>query len=305
MKNGRHRLVAALVAASTIGAAGVLSAQLEHMPMQLKYNQGQAVQPIFDGWSRNDDGSFSLHFGYLNRNYIEEPHVPVGPLNNIEPGGPDRGQPTYFYPRINRAKFKVRVPKDFGKREVVWTVTAHGETLKAVGWLQAEWEVNEFGAASRTVASQNTAPVLKIDAVSKVALPGSLTLNASLTDDGLPKPGSGAPRKQAVGQETPPILQPTAETVEAPINVPGLRVNPRGARINPRPPQGLSVTYSVWRGPGPVDLEPMFALAKDGRAQTVVRFRVPGEYVLRARAWDGALATEQDLKITVTGTATQ
>ena len=123
MKNGRRIVMAALVAASMGVTAVVLGAQLEHMPMQLKFNQGQAVQPIFDGWSRNEDGSYTMHFGYLNRNYIEEPHAPIGPLNRIEPGGPDRGQPTYFYPRTNRAKFKVQVPKDFGKNEVVWTGT--------------------------------------------------------------------------------------------------------------------------------------------------------------------------------------
>ncbi len=305
MKQGRALVVAALVAAGMAVTVGTLTAQIEHMPMQIKFNQGQAVQPIFDGWSRNDDGSFTFHFGYLNRNYIEEPHIPIGPNNTIEPGGPDRGQPTYFYPRTNRAKFKVQVPKDFGKKEVVWTLIHRGQTLKAVGWLQSEWEVSSTGAASRSVATQNTPPVLKLDQTASVVLPSSLTLTASIADDGLPKPGPRAERKQAVGQETPPILQPTEDTVEAPVNVPGLGVNPRGARIQPRPPQGLSVTYTVWRGPAKIVLEPPFALAKDGKTSTVVKFAAPGEYVLRARAFDGGLATEQDIKVTVTGNSTQ
>ncbi len=41
------------------------------------------------------------------------PTIPVGPNNNIEPGGPDRGQPTFFYTRTNRNLFTVNVPKDW------------------------------------------------------------------------------------------------------------------------------------------------------------------------------------------------
>lgn len=303
MRTCRKVVAAAFVAVIAVAAAGAVSAQIEHMPLQLKFNQGQAVQPFFDGWSRNDDGSFTMHFGYLNRNYIEEPHIPIGPNNFIEPGGPDRGQPTYFYPRTNRAKFRVQVPKDFGKKEVTWTLISRGQTLKAVGWLQPEWEVSSSGAASRVAVTSNKPPVLELEQTLKVALPASLTLTAAVTDDGLPKQGPRGERKVAVGQETPPILQPTEDTFEAPVNVPGLGVNPRGARIQPRPPQGLSVTYSIWRGPAKIALEPPFAVAKDGKATTVVRFTAPGEYVLRARAWDGGKATEHDIKVTVTGTA--
>ncbi len=36
---------------------------------QVQYRRGQNVQPVFEGWERNDDGSFNLVFGYLNRNY--------------------------------------------------------------------------------------------------------------------------------------------------------------------------------------------------------------------------------------------
>lgn len=305
MKIRRSIVVAVVAAAGAVAPSGLVRAQIEHMPLQLKFNQGQAVQPFFDGWSRNEDGSFTMHFGYLNRNYVEEVHIPVGPNNTIEPGGPDRGQPTYFYPRTNRAKLKVQVPKDFGKKELVWTLIHRGQTLKAVAWLQPEWEVSPSGAASRTVATSNKAPELQFEAIPKVALPASLTVTALVTDDGLPKPGPRAERKQAVGQETPPILQPTEDTYEAPVNVPGLGVNPRGARIQPRPPQGLSVTYTIWRGPSKILLEPQFAVVKDGKATTVVKFTAPGEYVLRARAWDGAKATEQDIKVSVTGSPSQ
>ena len=72
-----------------------------------------------------------------------------GPSNSIEPGGPDRGQPTFFYTRTNRNLFTVNVPKDFGqKEEMVWTVIANGKTQKAIGWLQPEWEIDPAGGAA-------------------------------------------------------------------------------------------------------------------------------------------------------------
>ena len=53
----------------------------------------------------NADGSSRCYFGYMNTNWLEEFDVPIGPDNAIEPGGPDQGQPTHFYPR--RSPFPV------------------------------------------------------------------------------------------------------------------------------------------------------------------------------------------------------
>ena len=52
---------------------------------------GQNVVPAYEGWEENPDGSFNLLFGYFNRNWEGELDVPVGPDNNIEPGGPRSG----------------------------------------------------------------------------------------------------------------------------------------------------------------------------------------------------------------------
>ena len=57
---------------------------------QTKFDSGQNVVPVYEGWIRNPDGSFDLVFGYFNRNYKEELVIPAGPDNMVEPGGPDR-----------------------------------------------------------------------------------------------------------------------------------------------------------------------------------------------------------------------
>ena len=62
-------------------------------------------------------------FGYLNRNYQEQPHVPVGSHNFFEPGDTDRRQPTHFYNRRQSFVFEVQVPADWGDKDLIWTVT--------------------------------------------------------------------------------------------------------------------------------------------------------------------------------------
>src|SRR5262245_57487877 len=90
-----HKFVRAAAIAIVVatGAAVVARAQ------QLTYTSDQTVAPAFEGWEKNPDGSFNMVFGYFNRNLDEHVYVPIGGDNRIEPGGPDLGQPTYFYPR--------------------------------------------------------------------------------------------------------------------------------------------------------------------------------------------------------------
>src|SRR6266545_3265069 len=133
---------AARVAAALLLIVPTVSAQPPD-DLRIRYNSGQPVVPIFEGWQRMADGSFDMIFGYLNRNYVEEVIVPVGGANYMEPEGPDQGQPAYFYPRVNRFAFRINVPKDWGMRPVVWTLTAHGKTEKAHGSLAPLWEIDQ------------------------------------------------------------------------------------------------------------------------------------------------------------------
>src|SRR5207249_3749896 len=108
------------------------------------YSSGQNVAPAFEGWEGNPDGTFNMVFGYFNRNLEEALDVPIGPNNSLEPGGPDQGQPTHFLPRRNRFWFRVKVPKDFGNKELVWTVAARGKTEKAYATLKSEYVIDRL-----------------------------------------------------------------------------------------------------------------------------------------------------------------
>ncbi|MBM64262.1 MAG: hypothetical protein CL484_15035 [Acidobacteria bacterium] len=250
------------------------------------YHSGQNVQPVFEGWEQNPDGSFNMVFGYLNRNYEEQLNIPVGPNNFFEPGDPDRGQPAYFYPRRHRFVWRVRVPADWGDKELVWTVTANGRTDRAVGWLVPEQiidnqviSMNRSGGGTQEVVNQAPAITLSEGLKRSVVVGEALMLTAVIEDDGVPEM--------------------------------------RPAR-NSRPPGrrnalGLRLAWIQFRGPGTVTFDPFTMpmadhtpgwtppeLPGDGTIVTTARFSEPGTYVLRGMADDGYLFTPADVTVTVT-----
>ena len=46
----------------------------------IPHDVGQSVSASFEGWFENSDGTFSLSWGYFNRNYEERPDIPVGSM---------------------------------------------------------------------------------------------------------------------------------------------------------------------------------------------------------------------------------
>jgi hypothetical protein len=247
---------------------------------QIHYSSGQDVAPVFEGWESNPDGTFNMVFGYLNRNYEEEVDVSLGPDNTITMKGEslgDRGQPTHFYPRRQRFLFRVVVPADWDKKEkVVWTLTSHGHTNEAKGWLQPEWELSPAVIAENMGGGvpdpENKAPVLTIDPIGNTASVGNgVTLTAKATDDGLPKPN-----RRATG------------------NV--------ATNTQPKRPQGVQIRWLMYRGPGKVTFSPDASAVIHGEPVTLATkatFSTPGTYVLRATASDGQMFTTRDLTVNV------
>ena len=243
---------------------------------QVQYARGQDVAPVFEGWERNPDGTFNMVFGYLNRNYEEELDIPVGPGNTIDLGtgdagvgtSGDRGQPTHFYPRRQRFLFRVVVPADWDKQQkVTWTLTSHGKTNQAKGWLQPVWELSQDVVVENMGGGvpdpNNKPPSLTIGEVS------AATLTASATDDGLPKPYRRTPSN------------PDRDS-------------------QPRRPRGVQIKWTQYRGPGKVTFDPAVSEIVYGQPVELtskVSFSQPGTYVLRATANDGQLFTTRDITV--------
>ena len=73
-----------------------LQGQLPDYPLAPLKPAGDLVAPYFDGWYENPDGTFTLSFGFMNRNTEETVDVPLGENNYIEPSEFDGLQPTHF-----------------------------------------------------------------------------------------------------------------------------------------------------------------------------------------------------------------
>src|SRR5262245_57349389 len=265
----------------------------------VRHYSGDNVAPVFEGWEKNSDGSFNLVFGYLNRNYEEEPEIPIGPGNNFSPGPADRGQPTHFYPRRQQFMFKVHVPADFGKQELLWTLTRDGRTEKAVAHLALEWELTEVVYSQNraglnrdsVTAKPNTAPTIAADSRTPLAAAAGkpVTLSFTASDDGQPPPP--APRQpNAAARRSGPPQEPAL------INI---RQGPVQQQIIKPSRQGLMVTWTLWRGSGTVRFDPPTMVVKDGKAATQATFSAPGTYVIRAFADDGVLLEGGDVTVTV------
>ena len=69
---------AVTLAAQQSGVPGSTQSQDGVYSNSVRYAKGQSLQPVFEGWEKNPDGTFSMWFGYLNRNYEERLNIPVG-----------------------------------------------------------------------------------------------------------------------------------------------------------------------------------------------------------------------------------
>jgi hypothetical protein len=293
MRNFRFRLRLAMAAL----AIAPLCAQSQSTELHIRFNSGQAVVPIYEGWERVPDGSFNMVFGYLNRNHVEELAIPVSAQNGFEPGPADRGQPTYFYPRENHFLFKVNVPKDWDrKKELVWTVTANGKTEATRATLLDVWEIdrkvevsNNGGVQiSNELINKDVPPVVKIDPIARPHAGTPVTITATVTDDGIPAL-SAKPRPQ---RQLEPSL---SGAPPSPVNVP---LPPR-----PRPVQNaLSVLWQVYRGPAHVTFDPEgYVKVVDGKVEVTATFSKPGTYMIRAFGHDTLLRAPTDVTVTVDG----
>jgi hypothetical protein len=324
------RIALAFLAAVVLQSAGAQT--------RFTYSKGQSVSPAFEGWMPNEDGSFTLYFGYMNTNWLEEFDIPVGPENNIEPGGPDQGQPTHLYPRRNPFLFMIRVPKNFGNKELIWTLTTNGKTEKAYASLKTDYEIDKQvisteiggdGGSLRDELRYNIPPELEIqgEARGSVKVGEPFTLVAFAADpDNLPARRDGKPQPRHAGkpieEETPKPPPARAASATRPASAASLVYRPPSSLVPSNGP-GLRLSWIVYRGKAstvsfsPEQMKtwtdtrawanspwsPPYAIPEpppDGKWVTRVTFQEPGTYILRAVAGDGALFTYQNVTVTVT-----
>jgi len=258
--------IAPILAAILPASAVLLCAQ--SLPLEPRHEAGTSVTGALEGWFKNPDGSFSLLLGYFNRNQKQEIDVPIGPENRIEPGGPDRGQPTHFLPGRGWGMFVIKVPPDFGDSKLTWTIVANGQTTVVPASLKPDWEISPFIEA----AVGNTPPIVSFEEHGP-SVQGPLAMTVERTA----KVGEPLPLTVWVSDDA----KFTSSSGAKPRNL--------GAPVTLR--------WVKYRGPGNViftkdrpevekterkDLPTPF----NGKATTTVTFSAPGDYVLHVVAND-------------------
>src|SRR5262245_4892951 len=232
----RRLIITAAAAALAAGVAASAQQGVGQTPAPYPLSQGirergSSVTGAFEGWYYNKDGSVSLLVGYFNRNTKQELDIPVGANNRIEPGGPDQGQPTHFLAGRQYGVFSVKLPKDFGKKKLTWTLVVNGQTNAITMHTSPDWIVEPF----EEPANKNTPPKLQFAPGGEVFTGPPSAIAARYTAD----VGTPLPLTTWISDEGPKIHIPEPRRTAA--------RGSSGVAIPAAPP--LAVFWSVMRGP--------------------------------------------------------
>jgi hypothetical protein len=165
--------------------------------------QNQPIYPVYDGYLKNPDGTYTLSFAYFSHNAGDVTIAP-GASNSFAPTPGDRMQPTTFKPGHWRFQCVMVVPADFDGK-LRWTLTYGGVTTgTSERMLQSNWNLVE-GAANLSKIDYakapkgvclNQAPTVRVLGVtSRPNNPATLSVNVneelnlfgSAHDEGLPR----------------------------------------------------------------------------------------------------------------------
>ena len=298
------------------------------------YRSGQHTDVAYEGWWPNEDGTYTLTFGYFNHNWEEELDIPVGENNYFSPGPADRGQPTHFLPRRNRFTFDVVVENFTADDELVWTVNSpNGMTRSAYATLREDYKLDNVVVMSETGAlgagtstpelRANIAPSVELigDDIRTVRVGEPVTIQTRVTDDGVPETDSPMDLIRALGGAAAAFATPEMVRDRMMMTPPP---RPTVTKTN-----GLFLSWNVYRAPetekpvqelvsfNPPQVKPWEDTRpsanspwsflwvppehpEDGMIDVDVTFDEPGTYILWGRADDGGLYTDQYVTVNVT-----
>ena len=256
----RSYLVSVVAGAMATLVASLTTVGAGQLPLSPARESGSSVSPVFEGWFQNPDGTFTLSFGYFNRNAEEVLDIPIGANNFIEPGDINQGQPTHFLTSRHWGVFTVTVPADFGDQQAVWTLISGGETIAIPGHLHVDYELEVL----KDGASGNAPQSITFD-------PGSPAVQG-------PTGVTIGPRTVAVGTPLTLSVSGRDDLLRRPTDIP----------FGPADRPAITMTWVKHQGPGQVTFsEPMVAIdSASGDTTTTATFSEPGDYLLRVTAND-------------------
>jgi hypothetical protein len=224
------------------------------------------------------------------------------------------------------------VPAGFSETdELIWTLSTRGQTEKAYASLRLDYRVDDVVRASETGAlgAGSSSPEIRSNKPPSLEMQGArrlearagepVTLTAIVVDDGIPRPraiGAGAAVSNTGSSRE--LSTASAAQIEA-LRARRLMLPP--TRVTVGKVVGLHVSWFVYRGTGKVTFDPDQIAAwedtrtsgnspwaplwtppdlpADGRVTVRATFHQPGEYLIRARADDGALTADGMVTVVV------
>ena len=294
------RTVVGLLLGMALVATSMMPAQAQTpppRPLSLNTPTGLPVLPIMEGAYDNEDGSFTVSFGYHNRNTDQIVDIPIGPNNFIEPEQFNGMQPTHFLTGRATGVFTVTVPASMRDQSIWWNIkTGNGEMLKVPG------RIGRMGYTldKKPRPQGSVAPLASFEAGGPQGQdPIGLVAEDTLTIS------AGQPVTLTVHAEDPSVRDPNDPRFGEPIPIRASWWKHQGAgevtftrhESTPEPevdedarptPPGFPA-----RGPQPNEVT-----LKEGRgtASVTATFAQPGEYMIRTMVdnWDAPDSTEGD-----------
>ena len=256
-------------------------------PLQPVSANNHILAPFMEGWYENEDGTYTISFGYSNSN-LDTLYIPVGENNSIEPAQFSGMQPTVFIPGHHRGIFAVTLPASMKDTDVWWTLTkANGDVTRVPGRTSSiayelDWMPRPHGGLPPSVSFDSQSgvgrgpPGIMLERTQTVAVGSPLTLSVNTTDPSERDPDDfrsanvplrvvwsqlqGPGRVEFTRHESNPL--PEAANGAGGGRGAGAGGFGRGGRGGPQ-------TINLAEG--------------EGTASVIATFSVPGEYIMRAR----------------------
>ena len=258
-------------------------------PLQPNSPGNHILAPFMEGWYENEDGTYTISFGYSNAN-LDTLYIPVGEDNFLDPAQFDGVQSTIFFPGHHRGIFTVTLPAEMKDQDVWWTLTkANGDVTRVPGRTRADayeldWRPRPHGGLPPSVSFDSQSgvgrgpPGIMAERTQTVAVGSPLTLSVSTTDPSERDPDD------ARSADIP--LRVVWSQLQGPGRVEYTRheSNPEVVEEEEEEEEPDSAGAAAARRERAASRPQIIPLSEgQGTASVIVTFSVPGEYIMRAR----------------------
>ena len=263
-------------------------------PLQPSSPGNRTLAPFMEGWYANEDGTFSISFGYLNLN-DDTLMIAVGEDNFLEPAEFNGMQPTVFFPGHHRGLFTVDLPADMQDEDVWWTLRkANGDVTRVPGRAtsdayELDWIPRPHGSLPPSVSFDSQSgvgrgpPGIMAQRRQTVSVGEPLTLSVNATDP------SERDREDFRFREAIP-LRVVWSQLQGPATVEYTRheSNPLPEEEEEEEPDSAAAAGGAFGfvdlgQDGPAGPEVIPLSEGHGTGRVIVTFSEPGEYLMLAK----------------------